>query len=120
MATPICDGDIPFFAIVTINYVIDLGVWATHLAHLLLNGVTVELIPFPFPLDWILPIINVDFYKNINLIKYSFFSFFYAFKCFYIKIRIFSFDFKQFIIYEHLFCHKFLKEDVNLVKFYEY
>jgi hypothetical protein len=26
MATPICDGDIPFLAIVTINYEMDLGV----------------------------------------------------------------------------------------------
>jgi len=51
MATPICDGDIPFFAIVTINYEMLFGVWATHLAHLLLNGVTVELIPFPLPFD---------------------------------------------------------------------
>jgi hypothetical protein len=41
----------PFLAMVTINYVIDFGVWATHLAHLLLNGVTVELIPFPLPFD---------------------------------------------------------------------
>jgi hypothetical protein len=73
MATPICDGDIPFLAMVTINYEIDLGVWATHLAFLLLNGVTVELIPFPFPFDWILPIIIVDFYKNNILLKYSIF-----------------------------------------------
>ena len=61
MATPIWEGDMPFLAMVTINYEIDFGVWATHLAHLLLNGVTVELIPFPFPFDWILPIIIVDF-----------------------------------------------------------
>jgi hypothetical protein len=26
MATPICDGDIPFLAMVTINYEMDLGV----------------------------------------------------------------------------------------------
>jgi hypothetical protein len=51
MATPICDGDMPFLAIVVINYEMLFGVWATHLAHLLLNGVTVELIPFPFPFD---------------------------------------------------------------------
>jgi hypothetical protein len=37
-----------------------------------LNGVTVELIPFPFPLDWILPIIIVDFNKKYYLLKYFF------------------------------------------------
>ena len=71
MATPICDGDIPFLAIVVINYEMLFGVWATHLAHLLLNGVTVELIPFPFPFDWILPIIIVDFNKTSSLISGS-------------------------------------------------
>ena len=72
MATPIWEGLIPFFAIVTINYEMLFGVWATHLALLLLNGVTVELIPFPFPLDWILPIIIVDFNKKYYLLKYFF------------------------------------------------
>jgi len=62
MATPICEGDIPFLAIVTISSEMLLGVCATHLAHLLLNGVTVEEIPFPFPLDCIRPII----YHNID------------------------------------------------------
>lgn len=56
MMTPICDGDRPFFAIATINSLMVLGVWVTHLAILLLNGVTVELIPLPFPLDCIRPI----------------------------------------------------------------
>ena len=64
MATPICDGLIPFLAIVTMSYEILLGVCATHLAHLLLKGVTVELIPFPFPFDCIRPI---D-YHNIKII----------------------------------------------------
>lgn len=72
IATPIWDGDIPFLAIVVINYEMLLGEWATHLAHLLLKGVTVELIPFPFPFDWILPIINVDFNKKYYLIKIFF------------------------------------------------
>jgi len=58
MATPICEGERPFLAIVTIKSVILLGVCATHLAVLLLKGVTAELIPFPFPFDWILPIIS--------------------------------------------------------------
>jgi len=74
IATPICDGDIPFLAMVTINYEIDLGVWATHLAFLLLNGVTVELIPFPLPFDWILPMIDVEFNKKYYLIKILFFK----------------------------------------------
>ena len=50
MVTPICDGDMPFLAMVTISSEMDLGVWATQRAFLLLKGVTVELIPFPFPL----------------------------------------------------------------------
>lgn len=67
MATPIWDGDMPFFAMVTMSSAIDFGVWATHLADLLLKGVTVELIPFPFPLDWILPILSgVLIIKIIN------------------------------------------------------
>lgn len=49
MTTPICDGLTPFLAIATINSVMVLGVWVTHLEILLLKGVTVELIPFPFP-----------------------------------------------------------------------
>ncbi len=65
MATPIWDGDIPFLAIVTMSSEILFGVWATHLAHLLLNGVTVELIPFPFPFDCILPIFNQQINKML-------------------------------------------------------
>ena len=57
MATPIWDGDIPFLAMVTISSLMLLGVWETHLEHLLLKGVTVELIPFPFPLHCIRPIV---------------------------------------------------------------
>ena len=60
MATPIWDGDIPFLAMVTMRSVMLLGVWATQRADLLLNGVTAELIPFPFPLHWILPICFCD------------------------------------------------------------
>jgi hypothetical protein len=56
IATPTWEGESPFLAIVTIKSVIDLGVWATHLAVLRLKGVTAELIPFPLPFDWILPI----------------------------------------------------------------
>ena len=74
MATPIWDGDIPFLAMVTINYEMLFGVWATHLGDLLLNGVTVELIPFPLPFDWILPIINVDFNKKYYFNKIFFFE----------------------------------------------
>ena len=59
MATPIWDGDMPFLAMVTISSLMLLGVWETHLAHLLLKGVTVELMPFPFPLHCILPM-DVD------------------------------------------------------------
>lgn len=61
MATPICEGDNPFLAMVTIKSLMDLGVCATHLADLLLNGVTAELIPLPFPLDCILPITSTIF-----------------------------------------------------------
>lgn len=57
MATPIWDGDIPFFAMVTMRSLMDLGVCATHRADLLLKGVTAELIPFPLPLHCILPIL---------------------------------------------------------------
>ena len=62
MVTPIWDGDIPFLAMVTIKSEMLLGVWATHLAFLRLKGVTVELIPFPFPLHWILPINQLFLY----------------------------------------------------------
>jgi len=68
MATPIWDGDIPFLAMVTMRSEIVLGVWATQRADLLLKGVTAELIPFPFPLDCILPIFSTILF-NI-LLKY--------------------------------------------------
>jgi hypothetical protein len=65
MATPIWDGDIPFLAIVTMSSVMLLGVWATQRADLLLKGVTAELIPFPLPLDCILPIVIHNIIFNI-------------------------------------------------------
>lgn len=51
MATPICEGERPFLAMVTMRSVMVLGVWATQRAVLLLKGVTAELIPFPLPFD---------------------------------------------------------------------
>jgi hypothetical protein len=81
IATPIWDGLIPFLAIVTMSYEILFGVCATHRAHLLLNGVTVELIPFPFPFDCIRPI---D-YHNIKII-FIIFNYLFANHCNYTKI----------------------------------
>ena len=68
MATPICEGDIPFLAMVTMSSEMDLGVCATQRADLLLKGVTAELIPFPFPLLWILPMMTTILFFN-NLLK---------------------------------------------------
>lgn len=65
MATPICEGDIPFLAMVTMRSEIVLGVCATHRADRLLKGVTAELIPLPLPLLCILPIAT----NYINIIK---------------------------------------------------
>ena len=58
MATPICEGDIPFLAMVTMRSEMVLGVCATQRADLLLKGVTAELIPLPLPLDCILPMFS--------------------------------------------------------------
>jgi len=68
MRTPIWEGDIPFLAMVTMRSTIVLGVWETHLGDLLLKGVTVELIPFPFPLHCMRPISMVFVNSNIILI----------------------------------------------------